>query len=151
MTSIFSKIIAGEAPASFVYRDDRVVAFMDLCPINDGHVLIVPVAPVKSLAELDDDTAAHLFLVTLRVAASVRRAGLKCEGVNLFLADGEAAGQEVFHVHLHVIPRFEGDGFGIKLPEHSLTASPRAELDSHASKIRSALDEAGSHRSNTPA
>lgn len=145
METVFAKIIAGEAPASFVYRDNLVVAFMDLCPINKGHVLIVPTKTAKSLKDLDDETASHLFLVTLRVAAAVRQSGLKCEGVNLFLADGESAGQEVFHVHMHVIPRFRGDGFGLTLPEHSFSVSPREELDAAALKIAAILD-----RLNTP-
>jgi histidine triad (HIT) family protein len=142
MATKFSRIITGELPGSFVYRDDRVAAFMDIGQINDGHVLVVPVTPATCLAELDDDTAGHLFVVALRIAAAVRKSGLKCEAVNLFLADGEAAGQDVFHVHLHVIPRFEGDGFEIKVPEHYHAESPRAELDSHASKIRSVLEKA---------
>lgn len=143
MTSKFSRIIAGELPGSFVYRDDRVAAFLSIQQINDGHVLVVPITPAKSLAELDDDTAGHLFVVALRIAAAVRTSGLRCEAVNLFLADGQAAGQDVFHVHLHVIPRFEGDGFGFQLPEHYFAHPSREELDSHAGKIRSVLNQAG--------
>lgn len=142
MESIFTRILAGEAPASFVYRDDLVAAFMDRQPINHGHILIVPVTPACSLSELDDVTAARMFVVARRIAGAIRDSGLRCEAVNLFLADGEAAGQDVFHVHLHVIPRFIDDGFGFKLPEHYSELPPRAELDAAADKIRSALQTA---------
>jgi histidine triad (HIT) family protein len=66
------------------------------------------------LSELSPETGAQMFKVAMRIAEGLRRLGVKCEGVNLFLADGEAAFQDVFHVHLHVIPRFKGDGFGLK-------------------------------------
>lgn len=139
MTTIFSKILAGEAPASFVYRDELVAAFMDIQPVNTGHVLVVPLRPATYLAELDDESAARMLVVAKRVAAAIRQSGLRCEGVNLFLADGEAAGQEVFHVHLHVIPRFAGDGFGLKLPPHYPQLPPREALDAWAEQLRKAM------------
>ncbi|HLA63452.1 MAG TPA: HIT domain-containing protein, partial [Rhodothermales bacterium] len=94
--TVFARILRGEAPATFVHRDDRVSAFMDIQPVNPGHVLVVPNEPVASLAELDPETGAHLFRVAQRVAAALRASGLPCEGVNFFLADGAAAMQEVF-------------------------------------------------------
>ena len=75
----------------------------------------------------------------MRVAAAVRACGIRCEGVNLFLADGEAAGQEVFHAHLHVIPRFLGDGFGWKFSPNYFVLPPRGELDDLAKNIRNAM------------
>ena len=74
------------------------------------------------------------------MAGALRRSGLKCEGVNLFLADGEAAMKEVLHVHLHVFPRFEGDGFGLKFPDDYLTKPSQSELESAAEKIRRAIE-----------
>lgn len=139
MSTIFSKILNGEAPASFVYRDERVAAFMDIRPVNAGHVLVVPVKPATCLAELDDETAARMFVVAKGVAAAIRQSGVRCEGVNLSLADGEAAGQEVFHVHLHVFPRFVGDGFGLKLPPHYPQLPPREALDTVAVSIKKNL------------
>lgn len=136
---IFSRILEGEAPASFVYRDEICAAFMDIRPINSGHVLVVPLAPATCLAELDEDTAAHLMRVGQRIAAALRRSGLRCEGVNLFLADGEAAGQEVFHVHLHIIPRFSGDGFGLQHGPDNQLFRGREELDGCAEAIRRGL------------
>ncbi len=110
MKTIFAKIIQGKVPASFVYQDEKVSAFMDIQPINPGHVLVIPNQEVVSLTELDEETGAHLFRIGHRIAKALRQSGLKCEGVNLFLADGQAAEQDVFHLHLHVLPRFRGDG-----------------------------------------
>ena len=83
------------------------------------------------LADLDPEDGAAVFETGRRAAAALRASSLRCEGVNLFLADGEAAGQEVFHVHLHVLPRYEGDGFGLRMPP-DYSMRPRAELDEAA-------------------
>ncbi len=141
METIFTRILAGEAPASFVYRDDRVAAFMDIQPVNAGHVIVVPVKPVARLADLDDATSAHMMIVARHIAQAIRKSGLKCEGVNLFLADGEAAGQEVFHVHLHVYPRFANDGFGFRYDDRHFQFPSRSELDEVARSIAAALEK----------
>ena len=135
-TCVFCNIIAGTAPASMVYQDEVCSAFMSLHQVNPGHVLVVPNAHAASLADLDPDAGAHVFRVAQRVAAAVRRSGVHCEGINLSLADGAAAGQDVFHVHLHVIPRFVGDGFGLRRFGR-LTA--RADLDRLATQIQASL------------
>ena len=140
--TVFAQILRGEAPATFVYRDDRVSAFMDIQPVNPGHVLVVPNAPVASLADLDEETGAQLFRVAQRIAGALRKSGLRCEGVNLFLADGEAAMQEVFHVHLHVFPRYRGDGFGLRFPERYFQKPARSELEEAGARIRDALEAA---------
>ncbi len=140
---IFCAILAGRAPASLVYRDERCAAFLDIRPVNPGHTLVVPIRHAASLAELDPEDGAQLFRVAQRLAAALRRSGLRCEGVNLFLADGEAAGQEVFHVHLHVLPRFRGDGFGMRFPPGYGQNPPRAELDEIAQRIRGAMKGEG--------
>jgi histidine triad (HIT) family protein len=138
---VFADIVAGTAPASVVYRDERVMAFMDLQPINAGHVLVVPVQPARFLAELDASVAAHLFVIAQRVAQAIRDSGLRCSGINMLLADGASAGQEVRRVHLHVFPRFEGDGFGFTFPERYFAALPeRQELDEVAGKIAAGLE-----------
>ena len=139
MSTIFSKILAGEIPASFVYRDEKVAAFMDIQPVNPGHVLIVPISPVEFLYQLDDESCQHLMKVAKKISKAIRSSGIPCEGVNLFLADGESAGQEVAHVHLHVFPRFKDDGFGLKFAERYFNLPPRSELDAAAEKIRMAL------------
>ena len=136
---IFCQILAGASPASFVYRDEVCAAFMDIQPVNSGHVLVIPNAHTVYLAGLDEGTAAHLARITQRLAAAVRQSGVRCEGVNLFLADGEAAGQEVFHVHWHIIPRYAGDGFGFHFPPEYGSLPPRDELDRLADSLRRQL------------
>jgi diadenosine tetraphosphate (Ap4A) HIT family hydrolase len=139
MSCIFCRIVAGTAPASVVYQDDDVVAFMDIQPVNAGHVLVVPKRHAEGLAELDARVGGRLFQVAQRVAGALGAADVKREGVNLHLADGAAAGQEVFHVHLHVIPRYRGDGFGLRFGQGYGTQPPRAALDALAGQIRDRL------------
>lgn len=135
---IFCRILAGELPGSFVHRDDDVAAFMDIQPVNPGHLLVVPVRHATYLADLDAATAGRLMQVAHGLTAAVRASGLRCEGVNLFLADGEAAMQEVLHVHLHVFPRFAGDGFGLRFGPHYRDRPAREALDQAADQIRRA-------------
>jgi histidine triad (HIT) family protein len=135
-TCIFCQVLGGERTGSFVYRDERVAAFMDIQPVNPGHLLVVPIAHAASLADMDGAGASELMRVGHRLAATLRASAVRCEGVNLFLADGAAAMQEVFHVHLHVIPRYPGDGFGLTFGPHYRKLPPRAELDRIAAQLR---------------
>ncbi len=109
---IICKVLSGELEVSMVYRDNCCSAFMDIQPVNAGHMLVVP-PHTPYLAELKEEEGAQMFRVAQRLTAVLRVGVVKCEGINLFLADGQAAGQEVFHVHLHVFPRYAGDGFGL--------------------------------------
>jgi len=136
---VFCEILAGQRPASQVYQDDICTAFMDIRPVNPGHVLVIPNHHAAHLSELDEDTAAHIFTTGHRLALAMRKCGVKCEGVNLYLADGRAAGQEVFHLHLHIIPRFYGDGFGLKFDLARLIKPGRETLDEIAGWFRTAL------------
>jgi histidine triad (HIT) family protein len=136
---IFCEILSGKAPASLVYQDDICLAFMDIQPINPGHMLLIPRQHAASLADLPLEIGSHLFQVGQRLVQGLRLSGLPCEGVNLMLADGEAAGQDVFHVHLHIVPRLWQDGFGFKFPDNFWRKPPRAHLDLAAQKIRRAL------------
>ena len=111
---VFCRLVSGQAEVSVVYEDERTVTFMDIQPVVSGHMLIVPRRHAASLADLDIEDGAQLFRVGQLAAAALRASDLRCEGVNFFLADGEAAGQDVFHAHLHVFPRHEGDGFGLQ-------------------------------------
>jgi diadenosine tetraphosphate (Ap4A) HIT family hydrolase len=133
---VFCRIVAGTAPASVVYEDEASVAFLDIRPMTPGHLLVVPRQHASDLADLAPDAGADLFRVGQRTAAALRRSGLRCEGVNFFLADGVAAGQEVFHVHLHVLPRFRGDGFRLRA---TFGTPSRSDLDRQATDIRAAL------------
>jgi histidine triad (HIT) family protein len=135
---IFCRILAGELPATFLHRDELVAAFMDIQPVNPGHLLVVPVRHGAGLGDIDAATAARLMEVAHVMTAALRASGLRCEGVNLFLADGEAAMQEVFHVHLHVFPRWKGDGFGLRFGPNYADRPSRAELEAAASRIREA-------------
>jgi histidine triad (HIT) family protein len=133
---VFCKLLSGELELSVIHEDDLCVAFMDVQPINPGHALVVPRKHAPYLADLDAEDGAQVFRVAQRVAAALRHCGVKCEGVNFFLADGEAAGQEVFHVHLHVFPRYSGDGFGLNLPPDYQDRPNREELNEIAQRIR---------------
>jgi histidine triad (HIT) family protein len=139
-TCIFCQILSGEAKASVIYKDDLVTAFMDTRPLLPGHVLIIPNDHCSSLEDLDDTVGCHMFNLACRLAQAIRRSEPRSEGVNFFLADGEAAGQTVFHSHLHVIPRFSGDGFGIHFPPSYGQRPSRDELDERAEILQKTLD-----------
>ena len=136
---IFCKILSGELESSIVYQDAYCTSFMDIQPVNPGHVLVIPNRHAAHLADLKQEEGAQIFRVAQRLAATLRLSGVKCEGVNFFLADGETAMQEVFHVHLHVFPRYRGDGFGLKFGPGYLEKPERAELEAIAGKLRPAL------------
>ena len=137
---IFCKIVADEAPATFLYEDDTVVVILDINPVTPGHLMVVPRAHLPALGDIDPKTGGHLFKVAQRMAAALRESGLRCDGVNLFYADGEAAYQEVFHAHLHVFPRYDGDGF--RLIADWETQPSRSELEAVGEQIRNALEVA---------
>ena len=134
---IFCEIVAGRADASAVYEDDQVMAFLDLFPANPGHLLVIPKAHATYLAEVEPEAGKRMFAAAHRLAQALRESGVRCEGVNLFLADGAVAGQEVFHTHLHVIPRFEGDAFRLSLGGKGM--AERSDLDRTAEMIRGRL------------
>jgi histidine triad (HIT) family protein len=136
---IFCAIVAGSAPASIVYEDADLLVFMDIRPVTPGHLLVIPKRHAPYLADLDETTGARMFTVAMRLAQALRASGIRCEGINLFLADGEAALQEVFHTHLHVFPRFAGDTFRID-DDWSITPS-RAELDEIAARVQAVMPE----------
>ncbi len=137
---IFCRIVGGEAPASVAYRDDKVMAFMDLNPVTNGHLLVIPTDHAELVAEMDPAIGAHLFKKTMELVPAVWKA-TDCEVVNLYLADGRAAGQTVFHVHMHIIPRNAGDGLGYRYPATS--EADRTELDEMASAVSAALTSGG--------
>jgi histidine triad (HIT) family protein len=131
---VFCAILRGEQPGSLFYADNEVVGLLDINPVTAGHALIIPRCHAADLAALDEPTGQRLWTVAQRTAAALRASGLRCEGVNLFLADGEAAFQEVFHVHLHVFPRYAGDGFTLNADWSQ--RPPRAVLDTAAATLQ---------------
>lgn len=107
---IFCKIIRGEIPCVEVYRDDRVLAFLDISPINKGHILVIPLEHHTSPSTMNEALCARVLHVASRLGVALKRA-LEADAFNLHLADGTAAGQVVMHAHMHVVPRFAEDGF----------------------------------------
>lgn len=105
---IFCKILAGEIPSTTVYEDDSFKAILDVNPAVRGHVIILPKNHAANLFELSDEDAAKIMVVAKKIAIAVKET-YHCDGVNILQNNGEAAGQSVFHLHVHVIPRFEGD------------------------------------------
>ncbi|SFA58221.1 Diadenosine tetraphosphate (Ap4A) hydrolase [Rhodococcoides kroppenstedtii] len=105
---IFCAIVAGAAPATVVHETDTTLAFLDIRPVTTGHTLVIPKAHSAGLADLDPAIAGDVFRTGRLLAAAVRR-GLGADGVNLVMNDGRAAFQTVFHSHLHVVPRHDGD------------------------------------------
>jgi len=140
MDCIFCKIIKGELLSSRVYEDEDILAFIDIKPINKGHVLVIPKKHFELVSEMDKTDINKIMVVAWKIGLAIRKSGIKCEGIDFFLADGEAAGQEVPHVHLHVIPRFLNDGFGFKFPDNYENKPPREELERLAEEIKQKLE-----------
>ena len=139
-TCVFCRIAVGREERSLIYEDDICYVIVDIRPVTPGHSMVIPKAHAAYLRELDDATWAHVCLIAKRLERALAQSGLRCEGTNLFLADGEAAFQEVFHLHLHVFPRYKGDAF--QLVADWSNHPPRAELDAVASKIRASWADA---------
>ncbi len=139
---VFCKIVRRELPASILEEDEDTMALMDIRPINAGHFLVIPKVHAAHLADLRPGEGGRVFEMARRLAPALYRSGLKCEGVNVHLADGEVAGQEIFHVHLHVYPRFAGDGVGLRMGPRYGTLPTREDLDQIASRIRAGKDQA---------
>jgi histidine triad (HIT) family protein len=135
---IFCDLIHGAAEVSVCYEDGSAIAFMDIQPVNPGHVLIVPKEHYESLVDLPPDVGMHLFEVAMRLGGVVRQA-TGCEGMNMVVNSGEAAGQDVFHYHVHVIPRRRDDGFDIPLPFPGSEMPSREALEMTAARIVAAV------------
>ncbi|MEA3459078.1 MAG: HIT family protein [Chloroflexota bacterium] len=115
MDCIFCAIAAGRAPAEVVFEDEETMAFMDIHPANPGHTLVVPKRHISNIYKLDEETAAAVMRTTVRVARAIR-AALEPDGMNLLQANGRTAGQSVFHFHVHIVPRWHGDGLRLARP-----------------------------------
>lgn len=109
MNDLFSKIICGEIPSVKVYEDAQTFAFMDINPHNKGHVLVVPKTAYRNVFDIDEDTFCALMRTVRKLAPAIQKA-TGADGINIGMNNEEAAGQVIFHAHVHVIPRFEGDG-----------------------------------------
>lgn len=135
--NIFAKILRGEIPSHRVYEDADTVAFMDVMPQGTGHILVVPKAPSRNLLDADPATLAKLLPVVQKLARAVKKA-FAADGVTVMQFNEPASGQTVYHLHVHVIPRFEG----IPLKPHSGEMEKPEVLAANADKIRAALQAA---------
>ena len=146
---IFCDIIKGAAEVSVCYEDSTALAFMDIQPVNPGHVLVVPRHHYESFVDLPHDVGMHLFGVALELCPVIRKvSGL--DEMNLLVSSGAAAGQDVYHFHIHLIPRAPGDGFDGQLPFAGSEMPPRELLDATAVRIHAALrDPARARRTPT--
>jgi histidine triad (HIT) family protein len=132
--NIFAKILRGEIPCVKIYEDDKTLAFMDVMPQAEGHTLVIPKESAENIFELSADGAAALMATTQKVARAVKK-GLNAPGIMLTMLNGAPAGQSVFHVHFHIIPRAQGVDMGL----HARGMVPASTLEPIAAKIRSAL------------
>jgi histidine triad (HIT) family protein len=134
----FCDLIRGAAEVSVCHEDSDSIAFMDIQPVNNGHVLVVPRQHYESLLDVPEEIGLHLFRVTMRLANAVRHV-TGCDDLNIVVNSGAAAGQDEPHYHVHIIPRREGDGFDIPLPFDGSQMPDRTVLDAYAAQIISAL------------
>lgn len=109
---IFCKIVAGEMPCCKVFEDDRALAFMDIMPLNKGHLLIIPKDHYENIFEIEDDLYGHLMSLISRMAKAVRKV-VEPDGLNIMQLNGRAANQVVPHLHIHIVPRWTEDGLTI--------------------------------------
>jgi histidine triad (HIT) family protein len=132
---VFCKIVAKQIPSTIVHEDQHALAFMDIGQVNPGHVLVAAKAHADSIYALDDTQAAAVFRAAARVARAIRGA-FSPEGLSVYQANGRAAGQTVFHFHLHLVPRHADDGMSLTWPVKN---PPREKLEEYAAQIRQKL------------
>jgi len=138
---IFCTIIRGKKPVTKLFENEDIIAFMDNKPITKGHVLLIPKRHTELLTELDDNIAGQMMIAAKKVGMALKKSKLNCRGINYILSDGAEAGQDIFHVHMHVIPRYRGDGFGLRMPQRDEDESDEKTLERIAAKIRKTLGE----------
>ena len=132
---VFCKIVAKQIPATVVHEDEHTLAFMDIGQVNPGHVLVAVKQHAENLYALQDTQAAAAMRSAARVARAIR-AAFEPAGLSVYQANGKAAGQTVFHFHMHLVPRHEGDGMQLTWPVKN---PPRERLVEYAEKIRAKL------------
>ncbi len=134
--NIFAKIIRGEIPAHKVYEDDKTLAFMDIMPRTEGHTLVIPKAASRNMLDIGEDDLCALMKTVRKVARAVKKA-YGADGVLIQQFNEPAAGQVIFHTHVHILPRFEG----VPLKPHTGEMADNDALAASAEKIRDALEE----------
>ncbi len=131
---VFCKIVSGEIPSTKIYEDENTLAFLDIRPVNPGHTLVIPKEHYRNILDIPEDEWEHVAK-TARIVARAVKAGAGAEGVNVSSSHEPSAGQEVFHLHLHIIPRFSSDG----LKHWPQGAYKEGEAQMVAEKIKNAL------------
>ena len=132
---VFCKIVNGDIPSNTIYENSEFKVIMDISPATKGHVLVLPKEHFKDIYDIDAETAGKLFQLAAVVARALKEV-LHCDGLNIIQNNGEIAGQTVFHFHMHLIPRYEGDDLTVKWKEHSMDAE---EMDQLRKDSRKAL------------
>jgi histidine triad (HIT) family protein len=132
---VFCRIVAKEIPATVVHEDEHTLAFMDIGQVNPGHVLVAVKKHAENIFALDEAQAAAVFGAAAKVARAIRGA-FEPQGLSVYQANGAAAGQTVLHLHIHLVPRYEGDGMALTWPVKN---PPREKLAEYAEKIRAKL------------
>jgi histidine triad (HIT) family protein len=133
-SNVFAKILRGELPAQTIYETDHVLAFMDIMPRGDGHALVIPKAKARNILDVEPDVLAELMKAVQVVARASKRA-FTADGITIQQFNESAGGQVVFHLHVHVIPRFEG----VPLRPHTGEMAKSDVLSVHAEKLRAEL------------
>jgi histidine triad (HIT) family protein len=132
---IFCKIALKQAPASIIYEDETVMAFLDIRPLNEGHTLVIPKKHYVDIFDIPENLLRQFHKVAKKASFAVKKAA-NADGISIIQQNGKAAGQDIFHLHVHVVPRFEGQ----KLPLFSdLREVERAKLEEMAKKIKQHL------------
>ena len=132
---IFCKIVRKQAPASIIYEDETILAFLDIRPLTMGHTLVIPKAHYADILDIPEETLTQVHLVTKKVTLPIREA-TQADGISIIQQNGKAAGQDIFHLHVHVVPRFEGQ----KLPRFGeLREVERSKLNEMAKRIKERL------------
>ncbi len=132
--NVFAKILRGEMPAHTIYEDEHTFAFMDIMPRSDGHALVIPRSPVRTLLDASPEDIAATFATTQRVARAAKNA-FAADGITIQQFNESAGGQVVFHMHVHILPRWNG----IALKPHTGEMAPGEVLARHAEKLKAAL------------
>jgi len=133
---IFCRIVRKQAPASVVYEDEAVIAFLDIRPLNMGHTLVIPKAHYVDIFDTPEAQISHVHKVSKQIAVAVKKA-TRADGVSIIQQNGKAAGQDIFHLHVHVVPRFEGQKLAAF---NELRVVERTKLDGMAEKIKQLLE-----------
>ncbi|MBN1841301.1 MAG: HIT family protein [Deltaproteobacteria bacterium] len=136
MDCIFCKIVAGEIPSVKIYEDDRTLAFMDINPLNDGHLLIIPKAHAATIHKITEADFLAVMSATHKLAAAVQKT-LAPEGINILQLNGEAANQVVPHLHVHIVPRWSGDGLTVS--QWNLAPGDMEKIKELADQIKSEI------------